>query len=240
MALKDIRDTVNISELDTQTIYELQKILFELGYRITVDGFFGTETRTVFHQFKADQKLTYPDFIGKTTVDRLLALYEDNDIVEDEAKHPNQPTFVRPATVKDVKWDDFNAPVSRWFTVGEVFRYDQARKTKDVKIQTRILVLAKELDKVRDDWGSGIGVTSWYRPPFINRKVGGVSNSQHLSGDAVDIYPLNGEIIGFQSWLDKQWFGALGKGSARGFTHLDMRNGKGWKTGGNKGVRWSY
>jgi len=240
MALKDIRDTTHISLLDTQTMYELQKVLFELGYRIAVDGVFGQETKTIFHQFKADQKLAYPDFIGKTTIDRLLTLYEDNDIVEDEAKHPNQPSFVRPSTVKDIKWDDFNSPVSRWFTVGEVFRYDQLRKTKDVKIQTRILAMAKELDKIRDDWGSGIGVTSWYRPPFINRKVGGVSNSQHLSGDAVDIYPLNGEIIGFQSWLDKQWFGALGYGSRRGFVHIDIRNGKGWKTGGNKGVRWNY
>ena len=240
MALKDIRDTVNINQLDTKTLYELQKILFELGYSLSVDGIYGEETRTVFNQFKADQRLTYPDFIGRSTIDKLLTLYKDNDIIEDEKKHPSQPNLARPNTVKDINWDDFNSPISRWFTVGEVFRYDILRKTKDLTIQNRILLLATELDKIRDDWGSGVGVTSWYRPSFVNRRVGGVSNSRHLSGDAVDIYPINGEINGFQSWLDKQWFGALGYGSLKGFIHLDMRNGKGWKRGGAKGVRWNY
>ncbi|MGV2389627.1 MAG UNVERIFIED_CONTAM: hypothetical protein LVR29_19395 [Microcystis novacekii LVE1205-3] len=39
-------------------------------------------------------------------------------------------------------------------------------------------------------------------------------------------------MVKFQSWLDQRWFGALGYGAGRGFVHLDARNGKGWKTGG--------
>ena len=48
------------------------------------------------------------------------------------------------------------------------------------------------------------------------------------------------DLIQFQSWLDQFWFGALGYGAKKGFVHLDQRNGKGWRTGGQKCVRWNY
>ncbi|TRU89842.1 MAG: DUF882 domain-containing protein [Microcystis novacekii Mn_MB_F_20050700_S1] len=84
-------------------------------------------------------------------------------------------------------------------------------------------------------------VTSWYRPAAVNSAVGGASNSQHLYGRAVDISLVNrNSLVKFQSWLDQRWFGALGYGAGRGFVHLDARNGKGWKTGGQKGPRWNY
>ncbi len=240
MKLSELEKTVKLRDLNSEMLYELQTILSELGYQLSRDGLYGSQTQKAFNQFKLDQKLTHPDYIGKTTVDKLLDVYKENDFIEDEAKTSQQPVFNTPSTIKLVDWNNFNSSVSRWFTVGEVYRFDPQRKTTDSTIRNRIIILAKELDKIRDEWGSGIGVTSWYRPPSVNRRVGGVSNSRHLFGDAVDIYPINGQLIGFQSWLDKQWYGALGYGARKGFTHLDMRNGKGWKTGGSKGVRWNY
>lgn len=245
MKLKDIQDSVALAKLPSSTLYELQQSLFELGYRITVDGIYGEETQTRFNQFKTDNRLTQPDRIGKTTVDMILKLLDDQELLEHESL-PTSPLLNTPNIVKTVNWEQFNpplidSPLSRWFMVGEAFNNQIIRVTNDPAIRQRIVTLAKELDKIRDDWGSAIGVTSWYRPPFINRKVGGASNSRHLYGDAVDIYPINGNNIhGFQSWLDKSWHGALGYGASKGFVHLDMRNGKGWKTGGNKGARWNY
>jgi len=32
----------------------------------------------------------------------------------------------------------------------------------------------------------------------------------------------------------------LGYGARRGFVHVDMRNGSGWRSGGEKGPRWNY
>ena len=43
------------------------------------------------------------------------------------------------------------------------------------------------LDRAREAWGKPVKVNSGYRCPELNRAVGGVSNSQHLTGEAADI-----------------------------------------------------
>ncbi len=43
------------------------------------------------------------------------------------------------------------------------------------------------LDPLREAWGGPITVNSGYRCPELNRAVGGVANSQHLTGLAADI-----------------------------------------------------
>ena len=43
------------------------------------------------------------------------------------------------------------------------------------------------LDPLREKWGAPIIVTSAYRCPELNKKIGGSSTSQHVSGMAADI-----------------------------------------------------
>ena len=43
------------------------------------------------------------------------------------------------------------------------------------------------LDPAREMYGKPIVVTSGFRSPFLNRLVGGVSTSQHMSGLAADL-----------------------------------------------------
>lgn len=144
--------------------------------------------------------------------------------------------------MKKIDWKNPDQKISEYFSVGEVTKNDPGRiPIAGSAIEKNILNLAKELDKIREDWGSPILVSSWYRPAAVNSAVGGASNSQHLYGRAVDISPVSRDsLVKFQSWLDRHWFGALGYGAGRGFVHLDTRNGKGWKTGGEKGTRWNY
>lgn len=60
------------------------------------------------------------------------------------------------------------------------------------------------LSSLREMWGSAIRVTSGYRCPQLNRKVGGVWNSDHQFGHAADLYPMNGDWDGFVECV-KRW-----------------------------------
>jgi len=139
-----------------------------------------------------------------------------------------------------IDWENFNQKISRFFTVGEVLQKDLRRIPTEADVINNIYAHADELDKMREEWGAPVGVTSWYRPYSINRAVGGVSNSQHLYGSAADVYDMSGNDQAFEDFLNQHWGGALGYGvaSGGGFTHLDLRGG-GWRKG-PKEIRWWY
>ena len=83
---------------------------------------------------------------------------------------------------------------------------------------------------MREAWGHPLGVTSWYRPPNVEREVKG-SGANHPFGFAADIYPLGGgDIWAFQKWADKWWGkrGGLGYGAKKGFVHVDLRHYRRW------------
>jgi uncharacterized protein YcbK (DUF882 family) len=145
-------------------------------------------------------------------------------------------------SITKINWNDFEQKISTFFTVGEVTQRDPRRvPAAGSSIEKNILTIARELDKIRSEWGKPVLVTSWYRPAAVNRAIGGASASQHINGGAVDIRPVNpGDLLRLQAWCDENWFGALGYGARRGFVHLDIRNGKGWRDSGEKGPRWIY
>ena len=84
--------------------------------------------------------------------------------------------------------------------------------------------LMNMLEKIRTACGNRpISITSGYRPPAYNRKVGGASKSQHLYAAAADIkvsglsagkvYDICNSVVGNS--------GGVGKYST--FTHVDVR-----------------
>ncbi|MBD2288156.1 hypothetical protein H6F92_04720 [Microcystis wesenbergii FACHB-1317] len=81
-------------------------------------------------------------------------------------------------TQTQINWRNPFQKISKYFSVGEVTKGDARRipPTGD-DIEREILKLAIKLDQIREEWGSAIVVTSWYRPPEVNRAVGGSSNS---------------------------------------------------------------
>lgn len=86
--------------------------------------------------------------------------------------------------------------------------------------------LVATLEEIRERAGGHqLHITSGYRPPAYNRKVGGVSNSTHIDGLAADIYSdylstdelydICDRVIG-----DK---GGVGYYPVQGFIHVDIR-----------------
>ncbi len=57
----------------------------------------------------------------------------------------------------------------------------------DKKIKTNIQILVDVImEQIRNVYGDPITILSGYRTPEHNKKVGGVANSQHLTGEACD------------------------------------------------------
>lgn len=228
--LKEIKDTIHIKDLTSEQIRELQELLKERGHDVgKIDGIYGNNTLYGFNKYKEKHGLTHPGFIGVTTIDHLYnSEYSESEI----------PTMIIVApsggyNLINIDWNNFDSPIGKYFTVGELLRYDKRRIPTTNEVKSNILKMAKELDNIRESWGSPIGITSGYRPADVNAAVGGVKNSQHLNGGAVDIYPIGKNGIAFENWLDKRWDKALGYGqrSGRGFTHIDLRPGR---------IRWRY
>ncbi|NJN71895.1 MAG: peptidase M15A [Limnothrix sp. RL_2_0] len=85
--------------------------------------------------------------------------------------------------------------------------------------------IAKLAQQARDRLGRSMIVTSWYRPPAVNRAVGGAINSRHIVGDAID-FVVNG-LSGNQIYwtLDPWWPGGLGRyRSFPNLGHIDARS----------------
>lgn len=56
--------------------------------------------------------------------------------------------------------------------------------------QKNLCFLATQLQEVRTKFGQPIVVTSGFRSPKLNKKVGGQPNSYHLQGLAADVRPM--------------------------------------------------
>ena len=86
------------------------------------------------------------------------------------------------------------------FKLSEFFRSSTAAK-KGIKNEPSVderativrninLLVDNVLDPVRDKFGIPVIITSGYRCPQVNRLVGGVDNSQHMSGCAADFHVM--------------------------------------------------
>jgi hypothetical protein len=57
------------------------------------------------------------------------------------------------------------------------------------------------LQPLRDAMGESIKIGSGYRCPQLNKAVGGVSNSQHIKGEAADLC-IDGDMQKGKRWFD--------------------------------------
>ena len=97
--------------------------------------------------------------------------------------------------------------LSRNFTLEELCA-SQTAKAKGIKNQpsTQEIVCLTALTQavlqpLREWWGKPIVIGSGYRCPALNKAVGGVSNSQHMKGQAVDLF-IDGDKKKGCQWME--------------------------------------
>ncbi len=106
------------------------------------------------------------------------------------------------------------------------------------KVEKEVKETARNLQKLRDYLGVPLHINSAYRSPNHNRNIGGVKNSTHLKGIAVDLsskhitpYKLYKTI---EYLINKGVLQEGGLGLYNGFVHYDRR---GYKARWSK-VKW--
>lgn len=109
------------------------------------------------------------------------------------------------------------------FTWGEATKNGR-RIPEHEGITRNIIAIAIKMQGIRKRFGDRtISVTSWYRDPVTNRRVGGASRSRHLQGDAVDFY-VSGMTVGqVYGALEPGHGGGLAYSPGAGFVHIDNR-----------------
>lgn len=86
--------------------------------------------------------------------------------------------------------------------------------------------LVEVLQKIRNHFGKAVNITSAYRTPTKNKKVGGAAYSQHLYGTAADIKISGVSPKKVAAYAETIMPNSGGIGIYRTFTHIDVRETK--------------
>ena len=124
---------------------------------------------------------------------------------------------------------DGKKKLSEHFTVKNMASKDGADK---VLID---LDLITYLERIRTHFNKPITITSGYRSPSHNKKVGGVTGSYHTKGMAADIIISGVAPKKVAQYAESLNMGGIGLYS--GFTHVDTRSGKSRWNGSGKSVK---
>lgn len=152
-----------------------------------------------------------------------------DDLKKIQTQKPTRPPVIIPPN-RPPKWTLNNIQQSASVILDGSFTWAEATKggsrmPPDQETLEGIIRISKLGQRARDRVGRPFIVTSWYRNPVVNAAVGGVSNSRHINGDAIDFYcdGLTGDEI---YWiLDPWWPSGLGRYIKFPFLcHIDARD----------------
>ncbi|MBW4597477.1 MAG: DUF882 domain-containing protein [Brasilonema angustatum HA4187-MV1] len=227
--------SVDIAEADSELVKQIQEILTQQNYyKAELDGIPGLSTKLGLQRFKTEHWLEFPSLIGKGTALCLL-----------EGKHPI-PKDTPQSDIVLLPAGDFGTKTGRTMTLpngDKVFANQQViphsyitwgemskgctRVPETNQIVRNMVRAAKGFTLIREKFGSPVGVTSGYRTPYANKECGGVKNSQHLYGNALDIFPMNGKFAPLLDVIKASDAVGVGiAGAVRGFYHVDWRAGE--------------
>lgn len=112
---------------------------------------------------------------------------------------------------------------SRHFSWREVASKDGAPYPMKWR-STRLVQLLRLAEEIRERCGGlPLTVSSAYRSPAHNRRIGGARHSQHVEGLALDLKPPKGWSVTRFHALIKTFARVRGLGKYRTFVHVDIR-----------------
>jgi hypothetical protein len=142
----------------------IQKSLKLLGYEPgPVDGIDGRLTRAAVCRYQQEGGLTVDGLVGAQTHGALMTDLKNLLLLPDSGDQ-----IAGSLVLKDFTADEFKCPCGCGLDV-----------VKPMKIFAQ---------QIRDQFGWPLTISSGGRCPAVNREVGGVSDSLHLSGQAFDCY----------------------------------------------------
>jgi hypothetical protein len=119
---------------------------------------------------------------------KVTQLDGDVNIISYEGNTPPTKKEIALATI----------PTFKYFTVEEYLNGHAKWEDLNLGLQENIVALLTILDKLREQYGKPFIISSGYRPEEYNAKIGGASNSAHITGQAIDIRDSGKEL---QTWL---------------------------------------
>lgn len=145
-----------------------QCLLYYLGYYVgEIDGVWGTLSKTATLAFQRDYGLDDDGLFGSDTEKKILAV-----ITGSASKVTSSGSAGWWAEIKHFKRSEFACHCGGKYCDGF-----------PVEMQQKLITVA---DRVRDHFKAPVQVSSGVRCSRHNANVGGVSNSRHLAGKAMD------------------------------------------------------
>lgn len=132
-----------------------------------------------------------------------------------------------------------NVSLSRNFTVSE-FACKGGGCCSTVLIDEQLVVY---LQKIRDHFGKSITITSGYRCPTHNSRIGGATGSRHSKGQAADIVVQgvsSREVAKYAESIGVKGIGLYETSKDGYFTHIDTRTTKSFWYGQSEEYRSTF
>ncbi|NET39315.1 MAG: DUF882 domain-containing protein [Cyanothece sp. SIO1E1] len=234
MKVKVVSDTIfKQSTKQSREVPASQKVMVEEGTEYDIHSHEPARNNHV--KVALDNAALGPEnkntwFVYRTHVDIEGNEPENNPSDEEDAPQPRRDGIRLPGYRSTFYLSD---PILKGgnFTWAEATKNGTRIPTSKSIVQY-ILRIADTMQDVREVLGNRpITVTSWYRDPVTNRRIGGARRSRHLTGGAVDFKVSGMPPSEVQRRLNRWWGSRGGLASARTFTHIDNRGYR---------ARWRY
>lgn len=170
------------------TVKQRQLLLAYLGYYLgAIDGDWGNESRGACAAFQEDFGGVAVDGLGGQETDDALKQAVASDLFRDNTGEETAGTF----------WDEIQHFTREEFRCKCGGKYCNGFPAEPKEQLVRIA------DQLRKNLGVPITIVSGLRCPTWNSLQGGVENSQHMYGEAADIYAAGCSQAQVEAELDK-------------------------------------